>query len=264
MSYVSLVGGSPIAVLSPDGKQYGIPLSLLAVKDGQVDSSKITGPLKTAIGATLDAALGALFLSGAIQAGTASAPVLAMNVKAKVPGATGNTISLTFANVNPDATNPADGTVDVTIAYQDKREGLTIASIGTLLGTPAGGTAPGLVALKAAATELPAALAPVKLGGTPLEYVVPAEDGSGDAFTFTAPGTDPLLADVTVEIKDVAVPAGTFTLIVALSHAATGVKIGDLAGKLGLLVDITAPSGGLAAPAPGTITLSGGSEAQTS
>lgn len=258
MTINAILGSSPVNILTGTGKQFGVPLSLIALKDGVIDTSRLDAAVATAATPVLKA----LLASGAIMAGSAPAVVKAMTIKAKTPGDTGNSIALTFDNVTANAAAPGDSTADVAIVYEDRRTGLTPASIGAQLGTPTGGSAPGLVTLDAAATEVPAAMAPTKLAGTPLELAVPAADGSGDAFTLQAVGSDALLAELTVAIEDVT--ATSFTLVIAIDHQKTGVAIKNLASSFAPLIDVTPGSGGFAAPAEGVVTLSGGSDPQMS
>lgn len=183
--------------------------------------------------------------------------------RAKTPGAAGNSISISFAHVVPDAATLADSIADVPVTYQDRRKGLTAASIGTELGTLGGGAAPGLLALTAAAAKLPAAMAPTALGGNLLRLKVPAESGSGTAFTLEAVGTDPLLAAVTAAVEDVDAGAETFTLMIALDHSEAGATSHDLDAKFGLLLDVPPGPDGFAAPVEGTATLTGAADQQS-
>ncbi len=264
MTTSSVVGSCPVSIVSATGQQFGIPLSILAVKDGAIDTSR----LDSALASEASPVLQSLYRSGALVAGLASAPVVAFTLKAKAAGAAGNSIAVTIANVAADEANPEDTECDLTIDYEDRRSNLTPVSLGTQLGTPAGGVAPGLVALTAAATKLPGAMTATPLAaanpGDPVELAVPAEDGSGDAFTLQAVGTDSLLDDLTAAIEDVDTGTGTFTLVIALHHVETGIALSELDTMLGPLVDVEPGSGGFAPPAPGTIHLTGGAEAETS
>lgn len=261
MAASAVSGGFPVNVTDDQGKQYGIPLSAIAINpDGTLDLTN----LSAAQSGAASKALNALLAAGVIKAAPASAPVLAMTLTATIAGEAGNQIAVTFANVTPNTTTPGDGTVDVTIAWTDRRAGLTVSSIGDQLGTPGGGTAPSLVALKAAAAKMPAAVTPpAALGGTPPEYVVNAPDSS-EAFTLVTSYTDPMMAGLKVEVADINTAANSFTLIVTVDFTQTGVKLSALPATLAPLVTVAQGAGGFVAPAEGTVTLAGGAAAETS
>lgn len=258
MHAVAVLAGSPVSIVTSDGKQHGIPLSLLAIKDGAVDASRLDAALAAAAGPTLKA----LLASGAIRPGTASAPVMAMEVVAKLAGDFGNSIELTFADVQPDEGTPADTTCDLTVRLTDRREDLTAAIIDEQLGVGSPGTKPSLITLKSATAGIPGAMAPTKLSGNPRELAVPLESGGGTAFTAKA-AAGALLADVTVAIEDVDTAANTFTLVIALDHTASDIALSGLSTRLGPIATVSAGAGGFAPPAEGTIVLKGGAPART-
>ncbi len=263
MATVSVVGGSPILILTDQGRELGIPLSLLSIKDGAIDTSRVD----PAIAPTVSKIAGALLSSGLLAAGTAPAPVLALSLSAAIAGGSGNGIAVTFANVVADAADPGKSTVDVNVTASDMRAGLTPASLGDQFGTPTDGTDPGLVVLASAATKLPAAIPPTKLAvvtaGDPPEFTVQAGDGSGEAFTLKAAGTDAIFEDVSVSITDVDTGASTFTLTITLDHTAAGVLVEDLETAIGAVVTVTPGPDGYEVPAAGTWALAGGSSAHT-
>jgi hypothetical protein len=258
MTAVAVLAGTPVSVITANGKQHGIPLSLLAMQDGAVDTSRLDPALAAAAGPTLKA----LVASGAIRGGTASAPVKSMALVAKFVGIIGNEIELTFSNVNPDAADPAASTCDLRVQFNDQRTALTVAAVAGQLGAPADGTVPSLVKLKAAPAGLPAATAATKLAGSPRELAVPLHAGGGNAMTFQA-ATGPLLADLSVAIIDVDATANTFTLVISLDHTAVGIALSALATRLAPLVTVTPGAGGFAAPAEGIIRLKGGAPSRT-
>ena len=259
MPAASVIGGSPVSVLV-GGRQVSIPLSLLAIKNGVVDTSRLDPAVATAAAPVLASRLA----SGAIAASKSTAPVVALKLKAKAAGAAGNKISVKFTGIV--AKTPAgDSTANVEVSYEDRRPGLTAATIGTELGFPGTpGSKPGLVTLTAAATVLPAATTATPLGGSPLQLAILKNTGSGNAFTLeaAAPGTDPLLADVTVAIEDVDAGPGTFTLVIALKHPESNLKLDLIDSTFGLLLDVV--DGPDAAPASGTVKLTGGGDSEMS
>jgi hypothetical protein len=264
MQAAMVVGGSPVSFVAPSGKQYGIPLSLLAIKQGAVDTSR----LDPAIAAAALPTLSLLYANGVLVASAASAPVAALVLTAKATGAIGNEIEVDFADVKPNATSAGDTTVDATLRASDRRSGLTPVSAGAELGKPGGATKPGLVTLTAAATKLPGALPATALAaaapGDPLTLAVAANDGSGVAFTLQAVAGVGPPATLTAAIEDVDTTAGTFTLALALNHAVADVALKNLGTNFGLLLDVAPGLGGYAPPVVGTAALSGGADAQTS
>jgi hypothetical protein len=258
MTALALLASSPISIITSDGKQHNIPLSLLALKNGAIDASRLDAALAAAAAPTFKA----LLASGALRSGTASTPVKAMDIVAKLAGELGNAIELTFADVKPDAGTPAATTCDLTVTFSDRRPGLTAAAIGVQLGAPSGGTAPSLVTLTAVAAGLPAATPPTKLTGTPRTLDIALAAGGGTAFTVKG-GAGTLLADVTVAIEDVDTVANSFTLVIGLNHAASDIALSAIAERLAPIVTVTAGSGGFAPPAQGIVKLKGGTPART-
>jgi hypothetical protein len=261
MTISSVLGGGPVSILL-DGKQYGIPLSLLAIKDGAIDASRVSDPPRTDATKVIEA----LYRSAALTAGTAAAKVLALTLRSKIAGPSGNSIVVTFDDVQADEDTPEDSLIEFTIVYEDVREDQTPVSLGEELGTPGGGTSPGLAAMKTSSTILPEAAGPTPFtevaAGQPLEVTFAAEDGSGDAFTLQAVGAGAMLADMTVETRDVDVAAGTFTLEIRIEHSpAAAVTLADLGDALEPLVEVEPGPDGLAAPAEGIVTFSGGAAA---
>lgn len=258
MNAVAVLAGTSIGVITANGKQYGIPLSLLAIRDGVIDTSRLDSALATAAGP----ALKALLASGAIRGGTASAPVKAMNLSAKLAGPIGNGITLTFANVDADQTDPAASTCDLQVRFTDRRAALTVAALADQLGAPNNATVPSLAKLKAAPAGLPAATPATKLSGSPRELAVALHAGGGTALTFQA-AAGPLLADLSVAIEDVDPVANTFTMVLSLDHSVSDIALSGLATRLGPVVAVTPGSGGFAAPAAGVVRLKGGTPAHT-
>jgi hypothetical protein len=254
MAGASIIGGAPISFLK-DGVQTGIPVSLLTFKDGAVDASRLGEPLAT------DAApLFALLLaSGVIKAGETPAPVVALTLRAKTPGTAGNTLTVKFENVDPK-TPAGDSKADVTVHYEDRRKDLTKDSIGAELGITTAGTKPGLIVLKAAATEAPNGMTAAPLNPTTHELDIPGPNGT--AFTVQASGTGALFDDVKVAIIGVNAAAGTFTLVISCDRVESGLKVDDIETAFAPLLEIV---GTVAAPpAEGQIKLAGGTDPETS
>jgi hypothetical protein len=191
-----------------------------------------------------------------------------MLVKAKDAGATGNTIRLVTTNVREVAGNQV---FDMTVTETDTYTGLTPATIKNVIGSSAGGgQSPGLVFVSSAGTpDLPAAV-------TDLPLIMTSPPGNATAivektdttmaFELSAKADDVDGENTKVTIKDVNTAAGTFTLVAVWSKTVTGLQPGGVAAATNFGYEITTaiPVGAtaLAVPAPGSVTLSGGADAQ--
>jgi hypothetical protein len=189
-----------------------------------------------------------------------------MVITAASPGSTGNFIQITFTGFKPDV-DPAKTKFDVTVIETDTYTGLKPSTIQGILGVSAGaGTLPGLVFVPVIDTTLmPTAGDYPMVAGTQVQ--VPKNGGGiGNAFSLQAKtatdGTDEARTKVT--IKDVNVADKTFTLVATWTKSATGIKAGDIQTNFAYEITVAAPSGlPLVAPAPGSVTLSGGADAVT-
>jgi len=199
-------------------------------------------------------------------------PVIApvFTITAAEPGTIGNGVSITFAN--PSAAND---TVDVTVSATQAYPGLTLATIGSVIGTAAGGgSSPGLAFLSSTAppTAMPASGGPISFaepqGGSTYVAAVPAGSGSTPAFTLQALSSQADAALLTATISSVT--ATSFTLTIAWKKSQTGVSLasglGALNSAFGFLLKFSPPpagapaSGAYAPPAAGTIVLAGGAD----
>jgi hypothetical protein len=188
-----------------------------------------------------------------------------MTIKATTPGAAGNSIGVQFTNFSSDA-NPK---FDATVSESDTYEGLTSATVQSILGASAtDGTRRGLVFVPGAA---PAANIDPKAGVYALAIVGPATSatvdiplnvGAGTAFKLQAKAASPDGALTTVETKDLDTGAHTFTLVAKWSKTAVQVLPAGLAAALVYDVEISAPPGGgpVGTPSPGSVLLSGGAD----
>jgi hypothetical protein len=193
-------------------------------------------------------------------------PVL--KIFAKQAGSTGNTIQVQFSGFN--YSDPLHPTFDAQASETDIYPGLTPATIQTVLGSsPTNGQRPGLVFLPDPAPAegaLPKAGSYPPEGETAAKVDIPLNTGDGGvAFTLQAreDGQDGEITQV--EIKDVDPTASTFTLVASWEKSAAKILVDALGGTFTYLIAVesTEAGGELKTPAPGTITLSGGSDATT-
>jgi hypothetical protein len=263
-----VVANGPISFSDAQGRAFSIPLSLLYFDaNGAIQAD--TWPLYGDHQALLDDWLPYLQEQGLIREGEAPAPVNAMVVKAKTPGAAGNTILLNIDNVHPD---PADNTVtlfDATVIETNTYIGLAPDTVKLVLGTaPGGGSKPGLVFVSSAGDpELPkVGDYPLASGGAGVSSTVdiPNVDESATALSVTARSEGAEGDRTTVTIDDVDATNTTFTLTAEWTKTVPNLEAGELAGAFDYEITVDPPAGGaLAAPAAGEYALSGGADAQT-
>ncbi len=248
----------PIDFTDPaSGKQISLPLSSIYF-DGS--SIKAEGGLYTENQTVADPWLAYLSNSRLVVPDESPPAKPAMALTATNAGSSGNLIQITFSNFQPAAA-PADTKFDAVVTEVDTYTGLKPSTIQDVLGATGGaGKQPGLVFVSAVSTDLPAPIVAGKLTGTPASLDIP-KNGGGNAFTLQAKAGGADGALTTITIKDVNVPQSTFTLVATWTRTEKGIKASDMS-KFSYEIQVAAPNGAtLTAPAPGTITLSGGSDA---
>jgi hypothetical protein len=267
MPNLPVLGNGPVDfTTSTGGIQRSIPLAALYFDTtGQIHAEQwpewtaLDTPTQNAVNGWLKY----LVQQSLLVAGAAHLPVPAILIQAAEPGSSGNNISVEIDSVTPE-TPVENTTANVTVTETDTYLGLTLGTVGNVIGASAGGgTQPGLIFLAST--------------GTPAE--VPAA-GSGGPLTETSPGSKIFQFDfknnfvvqaktesedggfTSVLITNVQ-PDGTFTLTATWKKpgAPTPVALKDLASTFQYELAISAPSGGFAVPAAGTVTLIGGSDA---
>ncbi|HEY6390954.1 MAG TPA: hypothetical protein VIX89_06740 [Bryobacteraceae bacterium] len=252
----------PIEFMDRDtGKQVSIPLSAVYFDGSAV---KAEGDIYNQYKAAADDWLKYLASTGLLVADATPPAQPAMVISAASPGRNGNHIQITFSNFTPDA-NPANTTFNVLVAETDTYTGLTLATIQQVLGSVAGGgTDPGLVFVPGATPAvMPGVVTDLPLMGDPATVKLPDGHG-GDSFSVTAKGTGPDGALTKVTIKDPNTGAGTFTLIANWSKPKSAIKVADIQTNFAYEIAVAAPATGtLLPPAPGTVTLSGGADAES-
>jgi hypothetical protein len=236
------------------GNQISLPLSSIFFDGNTIHAE---GSLYNSHKAAADDWLTYLAKIGEIVPDAQPPSKTAMVIKAKTAGSNGNFIQVQFSNF--DNTDPNNVKFDAAVTETDTYTGLTPGTIQPALTAQSGliilpGTQP---------TDVP------KAGTYPMAIVspntaatvdIPKNSGSGNAFTVQAraDGADGALTQVT--IKDVT--ATTFALVAAWKKSATQITASSLGSTFNYEITVSAPSGGtLSAPAPGTVTLSGGSDA---
>jgi hypothetical protein len=250
------------------GQQKVIPLPDLYfdITSGAIKADKWP-PYKTssnqAFKDSIDAWLQHLVLNGDLVKDRAESPPAAMLITAKDAGASGNSIIIVVSNVRDDTATPPNKIFDMSLTETDTYTGLTPTTITDVLGTTAGGgKKPGLVFVSSAAAPVLPAPGANPLVGDPATVTIDKADTTPGAFDVTAKrgGVDGALTVVT--IKDVV--GQTFTLVAVWTKSANGIAAAAVATQFAYEINVSAPPGGgaILAPAPGTLVLSGGADAQ--
>jgi hypothetical protein len=262
MARTRALANGPVELTDSSGKQISLPLTAIFFDGNAV---KAEGDLYTANKALLDPWLAYLAAIGWLFPDAQPPVKTAMVIAAKDPGSNGNFIQIVFSNF--DETDPNDPKFDTTVTETNLYTGLTPPTVQTVLGANAGsGTKPGLVFVPGAApTDLP------KAGSYPLTVTgantfaaadIPKDSGAGNAFTVQAKADGADGAQTKVEIKDVDTSASTFTLAANWDKTANQITSSQVGSNFAYLITVAAPVGGsISAPAAGTITLNGGSDA---
>jgi hypothetical protein len=264
MPELPAVASSPLA-FSASGKYFLLPLNAVYF-DAAGALKADRWPLYLTHKSIVDPLLESLRSAGVLAPGPEPPQKPAFTATAKTPGATGVTITIAIANVAPNAATPPSSTADVTVSETDTYTALQPATLVATIGAAAnGGSRPGLVfvssagapALPKAGTYAMAAAAP----GGPATADIPQDSGGGTAFTLETRdgGADAPL--VSVEVKDVNAAQNSFTLVVTWTKVQNAVAMSGLAAAFAYAIDVQPPAGGFLAPAAGTTTLSGGSDA---
>jgi hypothetical protein len=271
VAQVTAVGSGPVVFSADDGKQIQVPLTLIYFEDGAVGTSRTND----ASSANLLLWLRYLVRRGRIGPGASSPPKTALAFKATNPGASGNNITITAAEVVP-ATTPRR--VDLTVALTDRYPNLRIVDLGhldDLMGTAgAAGSKPGLLRVK---TPLPGNPVLPTVGEKPEDDRTPVGGVTPPAnWTLSGTGADALVlepstpgdafdAGTTVVRVDAGAAADSVTLVVTWSATVRNVAAtDDFATKLDpfrLLVKLgDPPAGGFTLPRPDTVSLTGGAD----
>lgn len=262
MATYQAISSGPISFVDAHQSQQEIPLSAITFGPNGVDAS--AWPSYTANKAVVDGLLKQMVAQGLISPGTKSAAVPSLKITASEPGQTGNATTVTFANPSSSA-----GTVDVTVTANETYPGLTLGTIGNVLGTSAA-QANGLVFLESNNNKSPKSSSGNISGGPNFDYIVP-EPGGDAAGAFTLKAAAAGLSDADAQLIKIVVtpdplPATTFTLKASWTKTATGVTLATLesaTNPFAILVSFTGAAGG-PLPAAGTVSLLGGAAATSS
>ncbi|HVZ53968.1 MAG TPA: hypothetical protein VG986_18510 [Pseudolabrys sp.] len=250
-----------MAITTAKGAHLTIALSALTYSQGAITISGWTAPdsdAQTAAQNWANYLLGEGELAPVPPVTTA--PGVAFLLEAAHPGAMSSNVSVTISGVTKR--NPPDAsTLDMSVSVTNKYTGLKLETLGSTIGTTAGGgSAPGLVFLSSAdpPTDLPVKSAsPVAMSGATPKADIAA--GTGTAFTLTG------VADIGPGITfTVAVPndpvAGVFEIDVTWSLSVTNKRPSELPALFQSVVKITAPPAGFGAPVEDTYPLQGGAD----
>jgi hypothetical protein len=281
----AVIGSGPIGFTDKEGNQQFIPLSQLyfddygkvTVKGGQLGENN----------EVVDALLKNLVAGGFLKSAPTLPPKPAIVIKAAIPGAKGNTIQVTFSNFRniPTGKPPVnittfDAEIIAKATYSNlSSDPISTSFIGKVLGVGATpGISPGLVRVKQPAPntqiQQPKAIkTSTKLGQSNPSvernfFVVQQEGTASDpAFTLEAwkGGADG--QNIEIAIPDVNPGDKTFTLVVEWTQPKiVEIALTELPSKLaglGFVITVSPPEGeSFGIPAPGTIVLSGGADAQ--
>lgn len=260
MARNSAITSGPIELMdTATGKQLSLPLTDVFFEDNQV---KAQGALYTANKTLFDGYLGHLVKTGLLVSGSPPAANPALVIKAKTAGAAGNFIQVEIKNLDSSVPPKFDASVSETDTYNN----LKPDTVQKVLAEQ-----PGLVLIPGVA---PAATAVPKAGTYPLAIAgaataatadIPLHAGAGNAFKVQAKADGAEGERTTVEIKDVDAVKSTFTLVATWKKsAASKIAATELGTTFSYEIEVSAPAGSasVGTPLPGTITLSGGSDAK--
>jgi hypothetical protein len=271
----TVIGNGPIGFTDKDGNQKFIPLSSLYFEGSEI--KVVSSQLYTKNKLTVDAVLKNLIDGGFLTAGANPPPKPALVLKAAIPGAAGNSITVTFSNIVVNLNTPGNSTFDATITAKETYSGLSFDSnsssfIKKVLGTETIiASSPGLVRAKDSdAPTQPTDKQSYTLagGGVGKSHVdITGTSPGPTAFTVEAWKVGSEGDNITIKISEVDAIAKTFTLIVEFKpQLITGIKLTDLPDKLagsGFVITVAKPdSGAYAIPALGTVILGGGADAK--
>jgi hypothetical protein len=257
----SVQGTGPVAITTAKGAHLTIPLSALTYSQGAITISGWTAPdsdTQTAAQNWASYLLGQSDLAPAPSPTTAPAGP-AFLLEATHPGLLSSQISVAISGVT--AANPPDAsTIDMTVSVTNAYSGLTLATLGSTIGTSeGGGSQPGLVFLSSAdpPSDLPVGSASaVEFSGDPPKAVIAC--GNGTQFTLT--GVADIGTGTTFTVEVPAPVAGKFELDVVWSLAVTDKKPSELPALFQSVVKITAPSAGFGVPKELTYPLTNGAD----
>ncbi len=253
-------GRSPIDFFS-EGTQYVIPLSGITLNDKNepVVDTKALPPGFVPMAALVDW-LKHLVERGELRATpTATLPVgPVFFFEAAEPGAAANSLSVEITKVAEKLADTAtDTVVTIKALAVNTWSGLLPKDVRAVLGTRArSGLRPGLVVVADSTPALPAPAAGTKsLAGDD-------QSASFGDLKLQSARKDPVALGISVEVKLSELANGTFEVIATLELAAADVKLGEVDGKLGYLVRLRPPEGGITGlPRLGRVVLNGGADA---
>lgn len=265
MPELPAIASSPVAFSSVDGKYFLIPLNAIYFDtSGTLKADR--WPLYATYKTIVDPLLGQLQNAGVLLAGPEPPHKPAFTATAKTPGASGILVTIDISNVTANSGNPSASTADVKVTETDTYADLAVNKLVETIGkVPNGGTRPGLVFVSSgtppdlpkAGTYAMAAANP----GDPATVDIPKNAGAGTAFTLKTRADGADAPNVSIQIQNVDAVQNTFTLIATWTKSQNALAMSGLGAAFAYVVDIKAPASGFLAPAEGTTTLSGGSDA---
>jgi len=255
MAHFAVFGNGPVEFVA-QGHRYSIPLSAIYFDErGAINASNwsLYGSLGSGQ-SDLNGWLSYLVGRGVLTLAKRPAPLPALTIAAKDPGAFGNSIAVTFANVKPNTAAPEETTADVTINVTQIYTGLSLQNLASRIGTSQGGGDPPRLVHLSSTTGSSVTVQPA----TPFD--TSGQVAFKDAFTLELGTGVPknTKQPATVSVQDV--DSGTFTLVTRWTDT-KNIQLQDIQKTFGFFVDVAPASGGFKPPAEGTVVLSGGADA---
>jgi hypothetical protein len=268
MANTPAVLNGPIEFTDSQGNGHLIIAGALSFDASNTLQVNLTGmPASTAAAAT--AFLKHLAAQGEIVPASLPPRGIGLVVTAKDPGAQSNNIALEVTDVRPDPADDSKQIFDATVTETDTWTGLTPESVGSVIGTSAGGgSTPGLVFLAGPAAPLAPAAGTVAVAAAGSKFQADVKkqgDPSKTAMILQSKASDAEAANTAVTVTlDSGGPA--FTLIAKWTKSVSGIHADDLETSFAYEIKAAAPPGAaaLATPAAGTYQLSGGADASGS
>ncbi len=253
MAKVSVLGGSPVTLVTDKGTQVSIPLSELSFNNGQLVTTDWSG--WATYQAFADPRLKDLVGRGLLRPAPAPPAKPAMILKALDPGSTGNSIELAISKV-VTATPAKNTTLEMTVTVVEVYDKVTKANIVDILGSTAtNGSRPGMAFVSTAPSGALTVVAEKAFDTATKKW-------AGATLELTA-HRDPDGANTPLKAKiETSDGAHKLTMTWTKTVPAT-TKLNDLVTAplpFGHILEIQEPPDGWGVPTPGVYVLKGGSD----
>jgi hypothetical protein len=262
------LGNGPIEFMTRGGEFVQVPLRYLKFDDGGSLTVDNTWPAYAEHADELQPLLARLKDQRALVPEPLPPAGPAMVITAIDTGSQTNTITVTFGKAGPIPNDPAKRVFEATVKETNAYAGLTTATIKDVLGhDPDTGTKRGLAFVSSDQVNQPKN-GEYRLTGkdnnddqAPYTVVIPQEDGN-PAFTLQSKADTREALNTKITISDAT--ADGFTLTAVWSKTVEGVAPDQLNAQFGYVIKVEPPpkSESIGLPAPGTVVLGGGSDAE--